>query len=41
MGFVYGATDSYAIGLVLLAVTAAAASAFTLTAVRSAARSEG
>jgi NNP family nitrate/nitrite transporter-like MFS transporter len=36
MGSVYGATDSYAIGLLLLALTAAAAAVFTLTVVRNA-----
>jgi NNP family nitrate/nitrite transporter-like MFS transporter len=36
MGALYGATGSYAIGLLLLAGTAAAAAVFTLTAVRSA-----
>ena len=39
MGYIYGRTDSYAIGLVLLSVTAAAALVLTLTIVRSTARS--
>jgi len=34
MGYVYGRTDSYAIGLWLLAATAAATLALTLTVVR-------
>jgi len=34
MGCVYGSTGSYAVGLLLLAVTAAAALVFTMTAVR-------
>jgi NNP family nitrate/nitrite transporter-like MFS transporter len=34
MGSVYGSTGSYAIGLLLLAVTAASAFAFTLLRVR-------
>jgi NNP family nitrate/nitrite transporter-like MFS transporter len=34
MGFVYGRTDSYAVGLLLLAVTAAATLVLTLTIVR-------
>ena len=34
MGYVYGRTDSYTIGLVLLSVTAAVTLLFTLTAVR-------
>jgi NNP family nitrate/nitrite transporter-like MFS transporter len=38
MGYVYGRTDSYAIGLWLLAVTAALTAALTLTVVRSTAR---
>ena len=39
MGYVYGRTESYAIGLWMLSVTAALALAFTLTAVRATARS--
>lgn len=38
MGYVYGRTDSYAIGLVLLSLTAASALALTLTIVRRTAR---
>jgi MFS transporter, NNP family, nitrate/nitrite transporter len=34
MGYIYGRTDSYAIGLVLLAVTAALTLVLTLTVVR-------
>jgi MFS transporter, NNP family, nitrate/nitrite transporter len=34
MGYVYGRTDSYAIGLVLLSVTAALTLVLTLTVVR-------
>jgi NNP family nitrate/nitrite transporter-like MFS transporter len=41
MGWVYSRTDSYAIGLVLLSVTATAAAVFTLTAVRRAAAAHG
>jgi NNP family nitrate/nitrite transporter-like MFS transporter len=37
MGWVYGRTGSYAIGLVMLSATAIVATAFTLTAVRKAA----
>lgn len=39
MGYVYGRTESYAIGLWMLSITAAFALAFTLTAVRATARS--
>ncbi|MBC7558194.1 MAG: MFS transporter, partial [Dermatophilaceae bacterium] len=38
MGYIYGRTDSYAIGLVLLAVTAALTLLLTLTTVRATAR---
>jgi len=38
MGYVYGRTDSYAIGLVLLSITAALALVLTVTIVRSTAR---
>jgi NNP family nitrate/nitrite transporter-like MFS transporter len=34
MGYIYGRTDSYAIGLVLLAVTAVLTLVLTLTVVR-------
>lgn len=39
MGYVYGRTESYAIGLWMLSITAALALAFTLTIVRATARS--
>lgn len=41
MGYIYGRTDSYAIGLVLLAVTAAAALLLTVTMVRATANRTG
>jgi NNP family nitrate/nitrite transporter-like MFS transporter len=41
MGWVYSRTDSYAIGLALLSVTATVAAVFTLTAVRRAAAAHG
>jgi NNP family nitrate/nitrite transporter-like MFS transporter len=41
MGSVYGSTGSYALGLLLLAATAAAATVFTATAVRRASHQEG
>ena len=41
MGYVYGRTDSYAIGLILLAVTAALTLALTLTVVRRTATTTG
>jgi MFS transporter, NNP family, nitrate/nitrite transporter len=41
MGYIYGRTDSYAIGLVLLAVTAALTLLLTVTVVRSTARTSG
>jgi MFS transporter, NNP family, nitrate/nitrite transporter len=41
MGYVYGRTDSYAIGLVLLSVTAALTLALTVTVVRSTANATG
>jgi NNP family nitrate/nitrite transporter-like MFS transporter len=34
MGYIYGRTDSYALGLMLLAVTAVATLVLTLTVVR-------
>ena len=41
MGYIYGRTDSYAIGLVLLAITAALTLLLTVTVVRSTARDSG